>query len=183
MAGLGINSWKALISGGFFSLTNETSWLCRTRDRQLCLAGMHIWGHFLIRVKEILISKSYLHFETHLIRPAAACKHERWYADVQPAQELVLRMVFGKLEGIKRLVISYGMPWWRQIKSLKEPPRSLGKCPYTELVKHTGWFSRITPSKMLQFISPVILFKKKKKGTIGNIRFCWASLIVKKSSS
>lgn len=125
----------------------------------------HIWGHFLIRVKEILISKSYLHFEMHLIRPAAACRHERWYADVQPAQEWVLRMVFGKPEGIKRLVISYGMPWWRQIKSLKEPPRSLGKCPYTELVKRPGWFSRITPSKMLQFISPVIPFKPKTGST------------------
>lgn len=34
-------------------------------------------------------------------------------------KELLLIMVFGKLERIKRLVISYGMPWWQQIKSLK----------------------------------------------------------------
>lgn len=34
-------------------------------------------------------------------------------------KEVVLMMVFGKLEGIKRLVISYGMPWRQHIKSLK----------------------------------------------------------------
>lgn len=45
-------------------------------DRQLCLTSMYIRSHFLIRVKDNPISKSYLHLGMHFIFPVVAYRNE-----------------------------------------------------------------------------------------------------------
>lgn len=112
-----INSWNAGISGGFFSSTDKASLLrgnvfvpC---DRQLCLTGMCTWSPFSHKGGR----KSYL-WVLFTLRNAPIGMRDGVQMYSQH-KEVVLMMVLGKLEGIKRLVISYGMPWWQHIKSLK----------------------------------------------------------------
>ena len=81
------------------------------------------------------------------------------------------------LEGIKRLVISYGMPWWQQIKSLKSRHVLWGSAPRLNLSNTRDAFQVLPEAKC--FSSCLQLFlKRKKKSTVQSIMFWQASLII-----
>ena len=80
------------------------------------------------------------------------------------------------LEGIKRLVISYGMPWWQQIKSLKSRHVLWGSAPRLNLSNTWDAFQGLPEAKC--FSSGLQLFLKKQS-TVQNILFWQASLIIR----